>query len=172
MTVPGYVTQYGALGTVRRCTTASLHRCTRRTLLRTPATMAAASLLSYLLPTSAEVTAELAELAANIPGLGQADVYYPTFFLGSWLVTRTLYSVEDTVKTAIPANDRVMGIDAINSLRGRLGIPQVSMHNSHPCSRRTNRNRRLSPSDSSSIEVMWSKTEHSICKCYLLCFIA
>ncbi len=65
-------------------------KCTRRQLLvQSPVAAAVIASLQFspaLLPTSDEVTRELAELAANIPGLGQADVFYPLFFRGEWKV--------------------------------------------------------------------------------------
>lgn len=67
-------------------------KCTRRQLILR--TSGAATLAPFLpnfapfLPSSDEVTRELAELAANIPGLGQADVFYPSFFKGEWKVRR------------------------------------------------------------------------------------
>lgn len=72
-------------------------KCSRRQfVLQTPAAAALMGavqlqLPSPLMPTSEEVTKELSELASNIPGLGQADVFYPTFFKGEWKVSEVLH---------------------------------------------------------------------------------
>lgn len=71
----------------------------RRLLLKTLATLPLSVLLqpsfSKAAPIrSGEVQSELSNLASKIPGAGMPDVYYPDFFLGDWVVTRELYSVE------------------------------------------------------------------------------
>lgn len=110
-------------------------RCTRRELLVSlplAATIASLQVPSYpanatrLVPTPDELQREFAEVAANIPGLGQADVFYPEFFRGEWRVDRTLYSIQESSASNSStylsvAEDPVLGAEAVRRLRGRLG---------------------------------------------------
>lgn len=78
------------------------------------------------MPTPAELQREFAEVAANIPGLGQADVFYPEFFRGEWRVDRTLYSIQESSASKAAtylsvADDPVLGAEAVRRLRSRLG---------------------------------------------------
>lgn len=65
---------------------------TRRELLAITTAFSAAASGSFLAPQKADAAVDPGEAirrgAANIPGYGQSDVYYPESFAGSWKMTR------------------------------------------------------------------------------------
>jgi len=74
----------------------------RRNILQTTTTsLAAATLLSTIttspLPANAAQTAgeSIRKSAANIPGYGQPDIYFPPYFLGKWKATREIVVSDD-----------------------------------------------------------------------------
>lgn len=64
----------------------------RREILATTVAFSAAASGSFLAPQKADAAVDPGEAirrgAANIPGYGQSDVYYPESFAGSWKMTR------------------------------------------------------------------------------------
>lgn len=103
--------------------TGNKRKCTRRALvIRTPAIAATAALIVSERISGNDIHAELAELASKIPGLGQADVFFPSFFKGEWRVQRELYEVEaDSARVVAAGDDAVLGAGAIEALRRRVG---------------------------------------------------
>ena len=66
----------------------------RRIILTAPT---AAILLSSNIANAAETTAESIRLLSSktIPGLGPPDVYYPSYFVGKWKVTKVITTSDD-----------------------------------------------------------------------------
>jgi len=54
----------------------------------------------------AELRESLAQAAAQLPGYGQPDLYFPATFLGSWQCGRELVAMEES---AAPAAEDLMG---------------------------------------------------------------
>lgn len=56
---------------------------------------------------AAQTTGEaIRRSAANIPGYGQADVYYPHSFIGKWKATRVIVSSDDPILSSIFSVDQ------------------------------------------------------------------
>ena len=73
------------------------------------ATATLSSLLTYNPPAlAAQTTGEaIRRSAANLPGYGQADVFYPSSFLGKWKVTQTIVSSDDPMIVKSIKNDEI-----------------------------------------------------------------
>lgn len=71
---------------------------------------------------SGGIHTELSELASMLPGVGMPDVYYPSFFVGDWLVSRDLYAVETPSPVTSPPASSPLSASAITQYRDRIGM--------------------------------------------------
>ena len=73
----------------------------RRKILKSTATLAAMLSITTATTTSDKALAAqtageaVRRSAANLPGYGQPDIYYPSSFIGKWKATRTIISSDD-----------------------------------------------------------------------------
>eukprot|EP00979_Chaetoceros_neogracilis_P003852 scaffold667_cov304-Chaetoceros_neogracile.AAC.12 len=73
----------------------------RRKILKSTATLAAMLSITTIATTSDKALAAqtageaVRRSAANLPGYGQPDIYYPSSFIGKWKATRTIISSDD-----------------------------------------------------------------------------
>lgn len=107
-----------AFKTPRRRPSQKFEMCmeTRRDfLLRTPSIA-----IPLILSSSGNIHAGLSELVSRIPGAAMPDVYYPPFFLGEWLVTRNLCSVDAHNFVEILGHT-VLSSEGLKKLRMQVG---------------------------------------------------
>ncbi|KAL7525167.1 hypothetical protein ACHAXR_000888, partial [Thalassiosira sp. AJA248-18] len=68
---------------------------------------------------AAETPAEAIRLlsAKNIPGLGPPDIYYPSYFVGKWRVTKVITTSDDNFWTAMKQNGVNLPLTIVSEMR-------------------------------------------------------